>query len=247
MLIAALPLTAYNFALRLDLIPNVFSSVTLLAGDRPSLSEDGWLKFFWYVQKVSIINGIVSIIVFGWLNALALTLCAFIVLDWEEEKPTRLSHSIRRLLPPAIFVWGILIVTKVCSLILNAAFILPGLVLVTVWSVAKFAAVDEETGPIQALRKSYTLVRQFFWGVFALVCAFFFIGTVTGLLRSRILKYVLESGHDIQHFLVLDLALREIFSFAEGFASIIVFASTYLVLRRANQGVSDAELRVVFG
>ena len=243
MLIAALPIAAYAFALRLELIPNLFSSVSLWAGDRPSISEDGWLSLFWYLQKITIVNGVVFAILFGWLNAISLTLCAFIVLDWESERTSSLSQRIRQLYPTALIVWILFIITKFCSLVLNAAFFLPALIIGAFWYVSTLVAVDERVGPIESLKKSYILTRQYIWGVFALVCIFFFLGIGTGQFRARVMiQPLLGSGYEVQHVLNLDLAMRLFFSFVQGFASMIVVASTYLVLRRVNAGLKVPHL-----
>ena len=218
-----------------------------MAGDRPKLSEDGMLSTVWYGQKVAIINGIVSAVVFGWLKATALTLCAFVAINWQSDQPMSRAQMVRRLFPRVFVVWLVIIVTQTLGNILAVALVLPYLLISPLWYLATFVAADENVGVLQSLKKSYAVVRPNWRLVFTLVCLFWLVGVGLGLFQAMVLiPSFQDSGIAVQYWAHLIIAFRDIAGLIVGFANMIVLSATYLVLKRAHLGPSRNELKFVF-
>ena len=84
----------------------------------------------------------------------------------------------------SLIIWGIL-----SGIAIGIGFILlivPGLILMTIWSVGAPAIVAEDVGPIEAFGRSYELVRGQAWTVFGVLVCVFLIMLVAGLIAGLI-------------------------------------------------------------
>lgn len=84
----------------------------------------------------------------------------------------------------SLIIWGIL-----SGIAIGIGFILlivPGLILMTIWSVGAPAIVAEGAGPIEAFGRSYELVRGQAWTVFGVIVCVFLIMIVAYLIAGLI-------------------------------------------------------------
>jgi hypothetical protein len=91
----------------------------------------------------------------------------------------RRDHSARQLLSAATPVLGqlilVAIVAGICIVVGFVLIIVPGLILITIWSVAAPVVVLERPGVFAALGRSRELVRGSGWQVFGVIFVLFFL------------------------------------------------------------------------
>jgi hypothetical protein len=108
-------------------------------------------------------------------------------------------------------------------------FVVPGLVLATVWSVAAPIVVLERPGGLRALRRSRDLVRGNGWGVFRVILILIFL---IGLLASGIDIAANSAGTG------LGLAVRVIMGIFTAPLAALAAAVLYFALRTVASGAS---------
>ena len=90
----------------------------------------------------------------------------------------RRDTSVRRLLSAAApVIWNLIVlglIEGIGILVGLVLLVVPGLILLTIWSVAAPAVVLERARPIRALRRSRELVRGNGWPVFGVIAVFVF-------------------------------------------------------------------------
>ncbi len=84
----------------------------------------------------------------------------------------------------SLIIWGIL--SGIAIGIGFVLLIIPGLILMTIWSVGAPAIVAEDIGPIAAFGRSYELVRGQAWTVFGVLVVVFLIMIVAFLIAGLI-------------------------------------------------------------
>jgi len=84
----------------------------------------------------------------------------------------------------ALIIWSIL--SGIAIGIGFVLLIIPGLILMTIWSVGAPAIVAEDRGPIEAFGRSYELVRGQAWTVFGVLVSVFLIMIVAFFIASLI-------------------------------------------------------------
>lgn len=103
------------------------------------------------------------------LTALSTTAVIHRVLQQIQGKPLRFADSLRFGVARTGAVMMISFITLAAGILGGFAFVLPGLVAVTVLFVAAPVAVAEGRGVVDSLRRSVELTRGSRWGVFALL------------------------------------------------------------------------------
>ena len=103
----------------------------------------------------------------------------FVVKLVQDVRDGKRDQSVGELISAAMPALGSLIVFSVLSSIaITIGFfllIIPGLILMTIWSVGAPAIVAEGRGPIEAFGRSYDLVRGQTWTVFGVLVVVFLI------------------------------------------------------------------------
>lgn len=143
-----------------------------------------------------------------------------------------LSWGLGRLFP----VIGITIVASLGAGLGIVLFIVPGLMLMTMWWVAVPAAVIERTGVLGGLRRSAELTRGYRWRVFGIVVIIYIGQFVFDLLTSR----VLASAPYFSLFANFMITLAVTAYFA------VVTAVCYHDLRILKEGVNVDDIAKVF-
>jgi len=118
------------------------------------------------------------------------------------------------------------IVAGICVVVGIALFIVPGLIILTIWCVSSPVVVVEDTGVFEALGRSRELVRGNGWQVFGVIVSVFalivvvsiVIGSIGAIGNSFLLIFIVQ--------LLLNVALAPIFALAS--------AVLYFALRRAE-------------
>jgi Uncharacterised protein family (UPF0259) len=114
------------------------------------------------------------------LSLVATTLFTGMIVELVADvQDGRRDHSASRLLRAATPVLGSLVLVGIVAgvgvLIGFILIIVPGLILITIWSVAAPVVVLERTGVFAALGRSRELVRGNGWQVFAVIFVLFFL------------------------------------------------------------------------
>jgi hypothetical protein len=103
----------------------------------------------------------------------------FVVKLVQDVRDGKRDQSVGELISAAMPALGALIVYSVLSSIaITIGFfllIIPGLILMTIWSVGAPAIVAEGRGPVEAFGRSYELVRGQTWTVFSVLVVVFLI------------------------------------------------------------------------
>jgi hypothetical protein len=135
-----------------------------------------------FVLASAIITGLGSVLVQG-ASAKALT---DVYQGGEPSWQDSLRFGLRRFFP----ILGATLLIGVASAIGFVFCIAPGIWLFTSWSVAVPALVVESKGPIQAMGRSFELVRRRFWPVLGAVAlsylVYLIVSQVIGLITSAI-------------------------------------------------------------
>lgn len=247
LLVCSAPPRIYEYAMRADLAPNLAAQVRALLGPSPTLSEDGWIQILFHMQLNAIILASLSVLIFGIFTAAAIISVSKIAASWQSGDPINISGPRRRIFPNIFVVWLVLIISNITETLAYSALYLPGLYLSVIWYVAAFAAADEGLGPVSALKRSMEMTRGFRWVLLVIVflAALFSFGF--GFFRASVLlPWLLDAGYEVQQWRSIDGGLLSAVGFLRRFVGIIVAASTYLVLKRASAGVSQAEVDSTF-
>jgi hypothetical protein len=167
-------------------IPDALSTINSFPADG-NLTDEQLGDFFATVGQVlllalatAIITGLGSVLVQG-ASAKALTdVYQGVQPSWQDS----LRFGFRRFFP----ILGATLLIGVASAIGFLFCIAPGVWLFTSWSVAVPALVVENKGPVQAMGRSFELVRRRFWPVLGAVALsyliYFVVGQVIGLITG---------------------------------------------------------------
>lgn len=150
--------------------------------------------------------------------------------------PARISESLSWALGVLFPVIGITIIATIGTGLGVILLLIPGLVLMTMWWVAVPAAVVEQTGIIESLRRSGELTRGYRWKVFGVII-FIYIGQFA---LDRLTNVVLAAA-PIFSLVVNFLVMAAITAY---FA--VVTAVCYHDLRAIKDGVGIQDIAQVF-
>jgi hypothetical protein len=118
-------------------------------------------------------------------------------------------------------------------------FIVPGLILLTMWAVALPANTVERTGILESLRRSSELTRGRRWRVFGTILIPILISIATGWLLIGIFGASAITAPTFQLVSWVVHAVEQAFS-------VCVFATLYYYLRRDKEGVEIEQVAAVF-
>ena len=166
----------------------------------------------------SLLVSVVSIVASFWFTGVVVRLV-------QDVQDGRLDASLGELfnsVTPVLF--PLILLGIVAGIAIGIGFVLlivPGLILITIWSVAAPALVVERTGVFEALGRSRELVRGNGWQVFGVIVAIFaitivlaiIIGAIGAIGDSAVLRFIVQ--------LVLNVLIAPVSALA---ASIIYFA-----------------------
>jgi hypothetical protein len=154
-----------------------------------------------------------------------------------RNRPVNLVESLkvglRRFLP----LLGLAFLVAILVLLGFALFIIPGLILYTMWFVSVAACVVERTGPWTSMRRSRQLTKGHRWKIFGLALLLLLLSLV-----SRALRLVLVSTGGETLALIGTLIWVAISS---AFSSVVV-AVSYYELRAAKEGIDIEQIASVF-
>jgi hypothetical protein len=119
--------------------------------------------------------------------AAAVAACFRAVGDGYLGREPEVGRSLRFGLPQVPRLIGLYIVVSVCGAIGLVLLIVPGVWLLTVWSLALPVMLFERIGMFTALGRSYELVRGRFWGVLGLLVVSALLVAVAGLVLGGVL------------------------------------------------------------
>ena len=246
-LAASIPAFIYLFGIRFGYSPSLTNWTKVFLGPTPNLSEDGMLTLLVYLQFRGALQGTAMIFVFGWFQAIQWLACSRIAINWYSGE-THPFHGLKhRLIPSYFVVWAVIVITTVSGLVGNILLFIPSMVMAVIWYVAKTVAAVENVTPIQALSRSLVLTRKFRGVILVLVCSFIVLDFGWGFFRATVIApWVLDAGFEAQDWFLIDLGLRSLMGSLFYMAGMIVTASAYLVLKRAESGPDDQEISEVF-
>jgi hypothetical protein len=117
--------------------------------------------------------------------------------------------------------------------------IVPGLILLTMWSVAIPSAVVERTGVFRSLSRSTELTRGRRWAVFGAILVASLITIVLGAVIGAVVGGVFRNA------IALELAVWAITAATQAFTACL-YATLYFYLRREKEGVDIEQIASVF-
>ena len=123
--------------------------------------------------------------------------------------------------------------------------IVPGLILMTVWSVGIPVLVTERTGVFDALGRSGDLTRGHRWSIFGLLIVFY-IGVFAVSMMARPLFGVAALGSSLSGVSVAYLVFDLVYRMAVAVIAATGFACLYYELRASKEGVGPQQLASVF-
>ena len=144
-----------------------------------------------------------------------------------------LKVGLRRFLP----LLGLAFLAALLVVLGFALFIIPGLILYTMWFVAVAACVVERTGPWTSMRRSRELTKGHRWKIFGVALLLILISLI-----NRVLRLVLVSAGG-ETLALIGTMIWIAISYA--FASVVI-AVTYYELRAAKEGIDIEQVASVF-
>jgi len=144
-----------------------------------------------------------------------------------------LKVGLRRFLP----LLGLAFLAALLVVLGFALFIIPGLILYTMWFVAVAACIVERTGPWTSMRRSRELTKGHRWKIFGVALLLILLSLI-----NRVLRLVLVSAGG-ETLALIGTIIWIAISYA--FASVVI-AVTYYELRAAKEGIDIEQVASVF-
>lgn len=153
-----------------------------------------------------------------------------------------LSTGVRFLLP----LFGLAIVMGVAVFIGTIFFVVPGLILATMWLVAAPAVVVERKGVFGSLSRSAELTRGSRWPIFGLMVIFGICAWVAGIVGGSVLLGSVIGGQPDPTVMAVGLVVSAIVSALVAMVGAVGIASIYYELRSMKDGLGVEQLASVF-
>ncbi|MCC6780222.1 MAG: hypothetical protein IT537_26905 [Hyphomicrobiales bacterium] len=186
--------------------------------------------------SAAIAGGLGGLVMFI-LSIIAQAVIVYAAFQDMRGRPVRLGESIevalRRLFPVILLA----IVSAILMGLGFMAFIIPGVILFTMWFVSTPVCVVEQLGPMASLGRSSELTKGHRWKVLGLILVMILI-SITVMILAAVVSALAGSLTNI----VVDLAANAIWlAFFE--ISVVV---TYHDLRVAKEGIDIEQITAVF-
>jgi uncharacterized membrane protein len=153
-------------------------------------------------------------------------------------RPVNLSESVNVALARFFPIIGLAIINAFGIVIGLMLFIIPGLILLTMWFVGVPACMVERLGPWQSLKRSVQLTKGHRWKLFGIILLVY----VAAAIVSQLITVALTAIGGFVIGLLATLAWNTIWG--AFFATLVVV--TYYELRSANEGVDIEQIASVF-
>jgi hypothetical protein len=154
-----------------------------------------------------------------------------------RNRPVNLAESLRVGLRRFLPLMGLAFLVAVLMVIGLILFIIPGLILYTIWFVSVAACVVERTGAWTSMRRSRELTKGHRWKVFGIVLLLILLS-----LFNPLLQLVLSAAGGK----TLALIGTTIWTAIGSAFSSVVIAVTYYELRAAKEGIDIEQIASVF-
>lgn len=197
---------------------------------------------YWGDQHANDYMGVIA--VFGFFVAIAIIFPLAIAIlvqatfQTMRGQPYSLAVSIRhgfKRFPQLVGVSCLMMVAGLASLML---FVIPGLILMTMWYVAPSTCVVEKCGPVESLNRSSALTKGYRWLVFAI---FFILLLVTGTIEGGIEIFFTNIGEPEVKLIVLIIWG----GISQAFGAVLNVVM-YHDLRVAKEGLDTERIAAVF-
>jgi len=241
--IASRPGIALGSALLFGALPSVLSQLVTFSAVRSAASSSSSLVAGFGMLQLLIM--LVSLVFSGLMQA---TITRGLVIEHEGGRPSFgqcLAGGLRFAVPIVLFMflWWI-------GLLIGFVFlIVPGLILLTMWSVAVPALVEEGTGIFGAFGRSRELTRGSRWRIFGLLIMllvlFYIVMAVVGVLglsTSALTNFDSSDGGPPLAFLIGAALSGVIFNLLWS----TIQPSLFVELRDAKEGGGTGDLHQVF-
>jgi hypothetical protein len=151
-----------------------------------------------------------------------------------------LATGFKKILP----LLGLAILMGLALMLGFMLFIIPCLIMMTVWYVAAPALVVERKGVFGAFSRSADLTRGRRWAVFGLIVIFGILGWLIGLIPGFIALALKMGGNDALR--IVGAGIEALAQAGTAMIAAAATAVTYYELRRSKEGVGADALASVF-
>ncbi|URD60870.1 hypothetical protein M8312_14000 [Sphingomonas sp. KRR8] len=179
--IASSPAIALGSALLFGALPSILSQVLMTTSFRGVAASNASSPLFSGLMFLGFLSFVVAMVFSGLMQA---TITRGLVIEHEGGRPSFgqcLAGGMRYALP----IVGLIILWSIAVGFGFMLLMIPGLILITMWSVAVPALVEENTGVFGAFSRSRELTRGARWKIFGLLIMlliiYYLISMVLGL------------------------------------------------------------------
>ena len=178
-----------------------------------------------------------SAIVFIFLNALTEAVVLYGSFQALRNRPVRIGESLQKGLSRALPIIGLSLCIAIGGGVGFLFLIVPGIILILMWSVALPACVVERLGPFQSMSRSSALTKGHRWKLLGI---FLVIAVVNGVVGGVLPRILVGLG------LAVAVIATMIWHALVGAYQSIVVAVAYHDLRVAKEGVDIEHIASVF-
>lgn len=178
-----------------------------------------------------------SIIVFTFLNVLTQAVVLYGSFQALRNRPVRIGESLQKALSRVLPIIGLSLCVAIGGVFGLLFLIVPGVILMLMWSVALPACVVERLGPFQSMSRSSALTKGHRWKLLGI---FLIIAVVNGVVGGVLPRILVGLG------LAIAVIATMIWHALVGAYQSIVVAVAYHDLRVAKEGVDIEHIASVF-
>jgi hypothetical protein len=183
---------------------------------------------------------LISILAYSVLSV-AVTYITVVDLDGRRpESAVTVATALRRALP----LFAVSLLFGLAVAIGFALLIVPGLMLLTMWSVAGVCLVAERTGIIESFSRSRTLTKGSRWQIFGIFVILVIISAAINFLLALVLGGGFSGAASGPNVVLAGLRVVVGAIFTLVFA--VIMAATYVELRTIKEGASTTNLARIF-
>jgi hypothetical protein len=153
-------------------------------------------------------------------------------------RPVQLGDSLGVGLQRAFPIFGLAIVMTILGGIGLMLFVIPGLILLTMWFVGMPACVVERLGPLASLGRSSELTKGHRWKIFGLILLLI----ITSLVISALIEVILGAVGGVWLAAIGSLVWNGVWGAYYAIAVVV----TYHDLRVAKEGINTEQITAVF-
>lgn len=186
-------------------------------------------------QTISLIFGFVVVILVGYCMLQAALTRATI--EYLNDRTPNFGECLQTGLRSFLPIIGIAVLSGLGIWAGSILFLIPGLILWVMWSVATPALIEEGTGVVESLGRSRALTKGSRWQIFGILIAMIVIGYIVQLLFGVV-------GGALGP--VIGVGVSLLGSSISSALSTTAVAATYVELRTTKEGATASSLAAIF-